>query len=211
MQIYIKTKLNFYPRLGADMFCLHNKVIVLAALLLILSGSATTYAKEQQIIDIKAEYLILDEKKGISKYKGNVLFTKGLLIIKADTVTLYSKNEELIKAIVKGSPADVQHQPDNEEKVHSQAKHMEFFVKEDRLVLKKNAFVDQGNRHFSGEYIEYDTRQRIITAAGNQNKSFNAENTKSAPPKQRVHVIIGPEDDADEVDDKAENSDDNKE
>ena len=189
------------------MFCLHNKILAFATLLLTLSGSATTYAKEQQTIDIKAKYLILDEKKSISKYKGNVLFTKGLLVIKADTVTLYSKNEELIKAIVKGSPADVQHQPDNEEKVHAQAKHMEFFVKEDRLVLKKNAFVDQGNRHFSGEYIEYDTRQRIITAAGNQNKQFNAENTKSTPPKERVHVIIGPTEDAD---DKAENSD-NKE
>ena len=185
------------------MCCLHNKFLAFTALLLILSSFSIAYAEKQQTIDIKAKYLLLDEKKGISKYKGNVLFTKGMLTIKADTVTLYYKNKELIKAIINGSPADVQHQPDNEDKVHSQARHMEYFVKKERLVLKGQAFVDQGNRHFSGENIEYDTRQRIVTAAGNQNKSLNTEKSKSTPPNERVHVIIGPED---ETNDKAENS-----
>lgn len=193
------------------MFCLHNKTLAFATLLLMLSVLSVAYAEKQQTIDIKAKYLLLDEKKGISKYKGNVLFTKGMLIIKADTVTLYYKNKELTKALINGSPADVQHQPDNEDKVHSQARNMEYFVKEERLVLKGQAFVDQGNRHFSGENIEYDTRQRIITAAGNQNKSLNAKNTKSTPPNERVHVIIGPVDDTDDANDKAENSDNNKE
>lgn len=174
------------------MFYLQNKLLSSFVLMMILSS--TSYAANQQTLDIKAQYLLLNEKNGISKYKGNVLLSKDSLIIKADTVTLYYKNKELTKALIIGSPADVQHKPDNEEKVHSQANKMEFFVREDRLVLKGNAFVDQGNRHFSGEYIEYDTRQRIITAAGNQNKSLNAENVKNSPPKQRVHVIIGPAD-----------------
>ena len=185
------------------MFCLQNKFLVLFALLIIISSSPT-YAANQQVIDIKAQYLLLDENKGISKYKGKVLFTKDTLIIKADTVTLYYKDNKLTKAFITGSPADVQHQPDNEAKVHSQAKIMEFFVSEDRLILKGQAFVNQGNRHFSGEYIEYDTRQRIITAAGNQNRLLNAENSKNSPSKGRVHVIIGP------TDDSAEDSNNNK-
>jgi len=185
------------------MFCLQNKFLSLFVLLIIILSSPA-YAEKQQVIDIKAQYLLLDENKGISKYKGNVLFTKDTLTIKADTVTLHYKDKKLTKAFITGSPADVQHQPDNEAKVHSQANIMEFFVSEDRLILKGQAFVNQGNRHFSGEYIEYDTRQRIITAAGSQNRLINAENAKNSPSKGRVHVIIGP------TDDTVKDSDNNK-
>lgn len=185
------------------MFCLQNKILSLFTLLIIIS-SIPAYAAKQQVIDIKAQYLLLDENKGISKYKGKVIFTKDTLTIKADTVTLYYKDKKLTRAFITGSPADVQHQPDNEARVHSQANSMEFFVNEDRLILKGQAFVDQGNRHFSGEYIEYDTRQRIITAAGSQNKLLNAKNSKNSSSKGRVHVIIGPTDDA------AKDSDNNK-
>ena len=175
----------------------YQKNNLLFIFLLLISLSPSSYATKQQILDIKAQYLLLNEKKGISQYKGNVLLTKNTLTIKADTVTLFYKNKKLTKALITGSPADVQHQPDNEAKVHSQANKMEFYVNEDRLVLKGNAFVDQGNRHFSGENIEYDTRQRIITAAGAQNKLANVNSSKNTPPSNRVHVIIGPAEDAD--------------
>lgn len=182
---------------------------LLSFLFLAIITSSSSYAAKQQILDIKANYLLLNEKKGISKYKGNVLLSKQSLIIKADTVTLYYKNKKLTKALITGSPADVQHQPDNEEKVHSQAKKMEFFVNEDRLILKGNAFVDQGNQHFSGEYIEYDTHQRIITAAGAQSKLLNTKNTENNPPNKRVHVIIGPADE--ENNDAVETAENSKE
>ena len=188
------------------MFYLQNKTLL--SLMLMTVAVSSSFAAAQQILDIKAQYLLLNEKNGISEYKGNVLLSKDSLIIKADTVILYYENKKLSKALITGSPADVHHQPDNEEKVHSQANKMEFFVNEDRLVLKGDAFVDQGNRHFSGEYIEYDTRQRIITAAGNQNKLLNAENENNSPPKGRVHVIIGP---TNEAEDTAENTEQTKE
>ena len=183
------------------MYCLQNKLISLPVMLLvaILCNSASLVASEQKpsTIDIKSHYLLLDDKKGVSKYIGDVVLSKDTLLIKADTVTLYYKDQQLVRALITGTPADVQHEPDNEAKVHSQAHNMEYLVKEDRLVLKGKAFVDQGNRHFSGEYIEYDTRQRIITAAGNQNGTSNTgettvKNTKNHPPSGRVHVIIGP-------------------
>lgn len=199
------------------MFCLQNKIFYLLPLLMLyLSINPVQAANQkglklnQQTIDIKAQYLLLDEIKGVSKYKGNVQFTKGTLVIKADSVTLYFKNEKLTKALIKGRPADVRHQPENEAKVHSQANSMEFFVTEDRLILKGQAFVDQGERHFSGEYIEYDTRQQTITAAGNQNSTTSTKNSENTQPEERVHkgrvhVIIGPEDTDDNNSDKDKN------
>jgi len=196
------------------MFCLKNKFFhsfslatYLALILLITLSINTLHAAdnkkqkpEQQTVDINAQYLLFDEKKGLSKYKGNVFFKKGTLSIKADTVTLYYIDKKLSKALIIGSPADVLHYPDNEAKVHSQANEMEFFIAEERLILKGQAFVNQGNRHFSGEHIEYDTRQRTITAAGNQNSVMNIKNSKNNQPTGRVHVIIGPVEDVENTD-----------
>jgi|GEM_PF-3472914 len=175
----------------------HLTLIYIFFALSIALNSSLIYAADKskaQILDIQSQYLLLDEKKGISTYKGKVLLQKDTLIIKADEMTLYYTGEKLDKVIITGSPADVRHAPDNEAKVHSQAKKMEYLIQEDKLTLSGQAFVNQGNRHFSGETIEYDTRQRIISAAGNQSTVTNNNETSTAPAEsQRVHVIIGPD------------------
>lgn len=164
------------------------------------SVQAANKQATQEPIDIKAQYLLIDEGKGISKYTGNVLFTKGTLVIKADVITLYSDGEKLTKAVIVGSPADVEHQPENEEKVHSQASNMQYIVATEQLTLTGRAFVNQGDRHFSGEMIKYNTQQRIVTASGNKKSDLTSpeKNAKNLSPKYpsdgRVHVIIGPED-----------------
>lgn len=172
-------------------------LIFLCSLHAVQAANKTSTKSPQDPIDIKAQYLLMDESKGISRYKGNVLFTKGTLVIKADTVTLYSDGETLKKAIITGSPADIQHQPDNEEKVHSQANRMEYIVATEELTLTGRAFVDQGDQHFSGEVIKYNTQQRTVTASGSQsNLATQAKNTDDQSlnnrPSGRVHVIIGP-------------------
>lgn len=156
-------------------------------------AAAQAYAKNKtnsHKVDIQARYLLLDDNQGISTYEGNVVFTKGTLVIKADTMTLYYDGEKLSKVLILGSPADVRHQPDNEAQVHSQAKKMEYLLAEDKLTLTGQAFVTQGSRHFSGETIEYDTRQRIVSASGNPPAS-NVETAQDAATNSRVHVIIG--------------------
>jgi len=187
------------------MFCQRNNFFLQLIILVFFAGIHHTHAAkqtktEQQTFDITANYLLLDEKKGISKYQGNVYFKKGTLAIKADSVILFYEGNELTKALITGSPADVLHYPDNEARVHSQAKTMEYLVSEERLTLKGQAFVDQGDNHFSGETIEYDTRQRTITAAGKQNTLVNAKNSKNTAPNRRVHVIIGPSDEGNKPD-----------
>jgi lipopolysaccharide export system protein LptA len=189
------------------MSCPRNKIIarlsLLFSVLILVSGltlaqpasqtAAASHKKKQlqQIIDISSQSLLLDDKEGISEYKGNVLFTQNTLVVKADTITLYHKDKKLVKALITGSPADVQHQPDNEAAVHSQANQMEYYVDENQLVLIGNAFVTQGERHFSGEHIVYDTRQKTINA-GAILSNPSEKNSQNSQPNERVHVIIGP-------------------
>lgn len=179
------------------MLLLKNKNFILVSLLVIFGTGAASAAEKsiQEPIDIKAQYLLLDEKKGISQYKGNVLFTQGTLVIKADVITLHHDGEKLIKVLIIGSPADIKHQPENEEKVHSQAKEMLYFIRQQKLILKGDAFVNQGDNHFSGEKIEYDTRRKMVTASGKKPSSTNAESktNKNKSSNGRIHVIIGPD------------------
>ena len=189
------------------MYCLPNKIHLMLVCFLILASfafySTPVYAAEKtktQTIDIHSQSLLLDEEKGISTYKGKVLLQKDTLVIEADAMTLHYNGEKLDKVMIIGSPADVRHEPDNEAKVHSQANKMEYLIQEDKLTLSGQAFVNQGNQHFSGKTIEYDTRQRIISAAGNQNTVTNDNETSTGPAEsQRVHVIIGPDADNDET------------
>ena len=163
-----------------------------------LSNTFSHYTQPEPI-DIKADYLLFDEKKGLSEYKGQVLFSKKTLKVKANTITLNHQDNRIIKGLIQGSPVEILHAPDNEAKVTSQARKMEYFVTQDRLELLGEASVTQGNRHFSGEHIIYDTRQQNITAGAIQSQ---LESVKSAtietepeveqPSNGRVHVIIGP-------------------
>lgn len=152
--------------------------------LLALTSVSPAYAltgDRQQPIHIDADRMIAEESKGYSHYIGNVHITQGSLKIDADEVYIYLVNGLLNKLIIIGSPAKLQQIPDNSTKiVYSQAQRMEYFASTDRLLLMKDAEVWQNGNHFSGEHIEYDTR--------NSRVSGNSEGKESG----RIRAVIIP-------------------
>ncbi|MFK5913270.1 MAG: lipopolysaccharide transport periplasmic protein LptA [Woeseiaceae bacterium] len=168
-----------------------NKLLTLLFTLFLTVYTSPSFATQNKdVIDIKSQRLLFDEAKGISQYKGHVVMKKGTLTIKASSITVYYKNKKLSKAIIIGSPANIEQHPDNEKSAYAQANRMEYYVDEERLILKGDASVQQGERFFSGEEVEYDTRQRIILASGKNEGSLENKNESSS--NGRVHVIIGP-------------------
>ncbi|MGD8925615.1 MAG: lipopolysaccharide transport periplasmic protein LptA [Thioalkalispiraceae bacterium] len=134
-----------------------------------------------QPIDIQADRVEIKEKEEISEYIGNVHLKQGSLDIKADKVTVYLKNGRLIKILIMGNPAVFKQKPeDNKDVVRSSAMNMEYFASKQHLILKTNASVVQGDNHFSGDFIEYDTLNSTVKA----NKDKGSES--------RVHAIIKP-------------------
>ncbi len=156
--------------------------LLLPLLLLALTPVSPVYAlsgDRQQPIHIDADRMIAEQPKGYSHYIGNVHITQGSLKIDADEVYVYLVDGLLNKLIIIGSPAKLQQLPDNStEIVYSRARRMEYYASTDRLLLMKDAEVWQGGNHFSGEHIEYDTRNSRISA--------NSEGKKSG----RVRAVI---------------------
>ena len=129
---------------------------------------ATLLAKpddQTQPIRLQADRVEIDEKKSTSLYLGHVQMEQGTLKIKADEVLVMMKEGRVDKIIIKGKPATFEQQPAKQpDIVYSKADYMEYFADNQRLILKTNAEVTQGQNLFRGDHIEYDTRNSLVKA-----------------------------------------------
>ena len=168
-----------------------SKVSVLTISLLLTPSVSAISTDRDQPMQIAAGKVIMKEKKGISRYIGNVKITQGSRIILGDNITIYSDDSEVTKVIIKGQPASFSQLNDENEKIQASSNEMTFYSKTDILVLKENAVLHQKDNVFRSEKISYNTAKDIITA-GNQN------GTKD----ERVKITIHP---------RKESSEENKE
>jgi len=160
--------------------------LTLPGLLLISISSQALALKSDrnQPIKIEADHVEINEKTQISQYRGNVSMQQGSLKISADEVTVYLKNGVLHQVTITGNPAQFEQVPDDRKTlVKSRARKMEYFAKQQRLLLKQDAEVIQGANQFRGDQIEYDTLTSTVKAQ------------KDATSDSRVHAIIQPKED----------------
>ncbi len=158
-----------------------NGYICIFCFLLVSTASWALRSDRNQPINIKADRVEINEKTEISHYQGNVHLKQGTLVIEADSVFVYLESGKLVKIIIDGSPATFEQKPeDNKDIVQSSARHMEYFVAKQLLILKQDARIIQGANNFSGDFIEYDTLNSTVKA----NKDEGSDS--------RVHAIIQP-------------------
>lgn len=173
---YLKPKENMLLRLA--------KPLLLALLIGQVAGPAIGLTSDRrQPIRITADRMIVDERKGVSRYNGNVFLKQGSLEIRGDQLTVHFQQGKIIQIVATGNPARLQQKPDEREMIYSSARRMEYNTRNGQLLLIDNARVTQGANRFSGERIEYDTLKSIVAAR-------RAEENKDG----RVHVIIEPAD-----------------
>lgn len=136
-----------------------------AAMLFTLGVNMAQAAKDDPIT-IEADRATLSEKQGVSTYTGNVVLTQGGIKITADKVIVHHDSGELTHVTALGTPVQYYQQGESPEKdIHGEAKTMEYFADEQRLLLVDSAKLTQGGNAFSGNRIEYDTQREVVTAA----------------------------------------------
>lgn len=135
---------------------------------------------KQQPMRIEADRVELDDTTGISTYRGNVKVTQGTLVLTGDLMTINSSNNEIQKVIVEGNPATYRQRPDNkDEDVHASSQRMEYYTEPERIILLKQAEVNQRGDQLRSERIEYDVVNDQVKAG-------------TDAPNERVHIIIQP-------------------
>ncbi len=140
--------------------------LLLALVLASPAGRALTSDRDQPML-IEADRAELDDARGISTYRGNVKVTQGTLVLTGDTMTVYSKDDEITKVIVEGTPASYRQRPDGkDEDVHARSRRMEYYRDPERVVLIDNAEVTQAGDVLRSDRILYDVGRDKVEAGG---------------------------------------------
>ncbi|MDO6592712.1 lipopolysaccharide transport periplasmic protein LptA [Neptuniibacter sp. 1_MG-2023] len=165
-----------------------NKLYNLAFILLAVAVS-NAYAlpdDQEQPIYITADTAQIDDKTGITTYKGNVIIKQGSLLIEGEHVDMYRGEEGVEKLIAKGSLAHFRQLPRKGDP-YSDAwgKHLLYQVDDQKLTITEEAKVVQAEDTFTGNKIVYDLDKSIVNAFGGASKDETGE-------PGRVNMVIQP-------------------
>ncbi|MGH1461059.1 MAG: lipopolysaccharide transport periplasmic protein LptA [Neptuniibacter sp.] len=160
----------------------------LAVILIGLFSAASTALPddENQPIYITADTASINDKTGITTYKGNVVIKQGSLLIEAEHVDMHRGEEGVEKLIANGSPAHFRQQPEvNSPYSDAWGLNMVYMVEEERLTITRQAKVVQDKDTFSGEKIVYDLDKSIVDA-------FGSTGDASQDSSGRINMVIQP-------------------
>jgi lipopolysaccharide export system protein LptA len=160
----------------------HIRLLGTALLLLLLpvSGLGQTSDRSQPI-NIEADRATLNEKTGNSVYEGNVYLQQGTLVLQGSKMTVQLYDNTIDTLVLIGDPATYRQRPDGKESdQHAEAGRIEYYAKEDRIILLENARVWQsGEEELRSDRIVFDLKSNTLNAGSNK-------------PGDRVHITLQP-------------------
>jgi lipopolysaccharide export system protein LptA len=162
----------------------------LAAVMLMPGLAWALPSDREKPINIEADHAQLDDREGVTQYKGDAILTQGTLRIEGDIITFfYDENKQLTKAVATGKLARYQqvHKP-GEKPVRAKALKMEYYADRQKIYLTGDGHVWQNGDEFTGNYIEYDIARNMVNA---NSKPVTVDGEKQK--KGRVHIIIQPQ------------------
>lgn len=150
--------------------------------MLLMGYSMTVFglaSDRSQSITIMSDRAERDEQKGTTTYAGNVTMQQGSMRIDADKVVIYNDKNKVTKIVATGTPARYQQKPSAKEGlVVAEADRLEYNIAQETLHLINSAFLKQEGTSLSGKRIDYDVKQSVVKAGGDEQQ------------KQRVKMVI---------------------
>ncbi|MDH5764539.1 MAG: lipopolysaccharide transport periplasmic protein LptA [Gammaproteobacteria bacterium] len=157
--------------------------------ILLFCLSAQVQAKTSdanQPLNINAGFVEIREQEGISIYKNKVHITRGTMTIQGELIYVHTQKNQVQTIRIEGKPAKFKQLNDNNEEISAQSQKMEFQARENKLILKKNAILIQGQNKFTSDHIVYDTKQDLVQAGE------AVKNNETSTP-ERITITIQPE------------------
>ncbi|TVO70861.1 MAG: lipopolysaccharide transport periplasmic protein LptA [Sedimenticola selenatireducens] len=178
--------LNYLPMLEDIMKSIHKPAfttcrwLIVILLLALPSLASALQSDKDQPINVEADSVEIDDRQGISIYKGNVELTQGSIILKADKVTVTQQANQTDRIEALGNPVTFKQDTESGKgAIKGRAKKTEYFANSELINMTGDAVLIQGKDTFKSDKIIYD-RARAVVKAG-----------ASAKGKERVRVTIG--------------------
>ena len=181
---------KFYPKkLHLGQPIIFRSIFLLCLNLFFTAGVWALSTDKDQPIEIEADAAELDDEKGVTIYRGNVVLTQGSVRMAGDTMTVYFKDDELDTLIMEGKPARYRQLPDDS-KIYDEAEalRMEYYELKGLVILIDKASFKQEDLSFSGNRIEYDTEHSKVKARGSVKQHSDSETSGG----ERVKIILKP-------------------
>ena len=157
--------------------------IACLAIALPLSNVYALPDDSQQAIVIKSNSAVRDDKQGVTIYSGNVNMTQGSMRISANKVTLFSKNNDIVKIVAEGGSqrASFKQQPrPNEGDIEADAQTIEYHLADDIITLLDDASLKQADGSMiSSNKITYDVSAARVEAGGENGQVETIINPKN--------------------------------
>lgn len=114
---------------------------------------------------IEADQVQINDKTGVSVYKGNVQVTRGAVHLSCDDLTVHNANGEVKQSECNGRPAKFRREPEGDRKeVHGHADRVEYYLDDEHVVLLGDAHLVQNRDTFSGQHIIYYLKRDVVNA-----------------------------------------------
>lgn len=156
------------------------RALLLLSLCLISGPSLALRSDRDQPIRVSSDTVDVNQKQGVSKYKGNVILIQGTLRIEADEVQVYFKKNEVERVFASGRPVKFRQRLDGQEQeIEASAHRVKFYALKNRVDLFDDVVFQQGQDTFKSPVVRYDLNSTQLTAEGGNNP-------------QRVHSVVQP-------------------
>lgn len=113
-------------------------------------------------VTVRADYARFSQRDGTGLYEGNAELEQGERRLTADRIRLYTENGELTRVEAEGSPLVLT----EGDTLSARARHLEYDVTGQRIILKEEAHIRHLDRTFEGARIDYDLATRQVEASG---------------------------------------------
>ena len=169
-----------------------SKLILAIIIASMMNCAFALSTDKQQDIEIEADTAEMDDIKGITIYRGNVIVDQGSIHMTGDIMTVYNDaNGETELVIMEGKKATYRQLPDDS-KIYDEAEalQMEYYALKDYVILIDEALVTQEGLRFSGSRIEYDTILSQVKAKGSTKTTKAKDDGSKKKTDGRVKITI---------------------
>lgn len=175
-------------------------VVVMFVGLLYAGNGLAERADRDKPIHIEADQATVEDVKlkdanRVSIFTGNVKFTQGTLIIRAEKVILKEDVSGLRNATALGDLVSFRQKRDGlDEYIEGWSRRVEFDNNADKIELFREARLKRGEDEVQGDYISYNTTTEFFQVIGSK------ERGDVTGPDSRVRVVIQPKNKREESD-----------
>lgn len=144
---------------------MNTKIFLYLILSTSLSMTTNAFARTddaEKPIHITADTAELNEKSGISIYRGDVKMVQGTTILHGDIITVYTANDEVEKMVSVGNLATYEEITDDGDTVYAESEEMIYNSADKKIELFRRGKITQVGNVIRSDYILYLTEEGLI-------------------------------------------------